>query len=256
MNYDERNLTGKYSKRYMMSDVNEKIYSIPPHLNNIYSKISDNKDEGSTGQIEYSKKYPIPVHDCCWHVNCEHNSGCIKSGTEKVWMIGQYPPEYKLFYTIGTMRSGKSTYAKQWQEEGKKRVVLSGDSFRKGVHGQIYIGEAEFFVFACMDAAARALLSEGYTVLIDETSSTLNSIERYLRINIDAQPIWIDTSKETCIERAKVLKQEYLIPAIKRVSKQIEELKEDFDNKIYKIKNKIIERQKTDYIPKIHPSGI
>lgn len=164
--------------------------------------------------------------------------------------------ETKLYYLIGAPRSSKTTYAKQWQEEDKKRVVLSGDSFRKGVHGQIYIGEAEFFVFACMDAATRALLNDGYTVLIDETSSTLNSIERYLRINIDAQPIWIDTPKETCIERAKTLKQEYLIPAIERVSKQIEELKEDFDNKIYKIKNKIIERQKTDYIPKIHPSGI
>lgn len=162
----------------------------------------------------------------------------------------------KLFYTIGIQRGGKSTFAKQWQEEGKKRVVLSGDSFRKGVHGQIYIGEAEFFVFACMDAAARALLHEGYTVLIDETSSTLNTIQRYLRVDINAQPIWIDTPKETCILRAINLKQDFLIPAIERVSKQIEELKIDFDKKIYNIKNKIIERQKTDYIPKIHPSGI
>jgi predicted kinase len=243
MNLDKMNLTGKYSKEYKM---NGRLDSIPPHLKNIYSKYPQEKDVGTTGKLEiepYTVKCGVLPNDLI----------------EGDWVTIPLGPS-KLFYTIGCMRSGKSTFARQWEKEkttpDEKRVVLSGDSFRKGVHGQIYIGEAEFFVFACMDAAARALIHEGYTVLIDETSSSINTIERYLRICIQAQPIWIDTPKEICITRAINLKQEYLIPAIERVSKQIEELKENFQEKINKIKQRIIDRKVNDYIPSVEPKGI
>lgn len=230
-------------------------------------------------------------HECCWFVSCgkcgTSNTGCVKCGAKcskckellfpeiktnpilenlnKIDTISFYKlpdpsVKTKLYYLIGPPRGSKTTFSRQWEKEkttpDEKRVVLSGDSFRKGVHGQIYIGEAEFFVFACMDAATRALLNDGYTVLIDETSSTLNTIERYLRIDIDAQPIWINTDENTCILRAINLKQDYLVPAIRRVSQQINELKIDFDKKIEKIKQKILERKKIDFIPKVEPKGV
>lgn len=166
-----------------------------------------------------------------------------------------YNKSCNLYYLVGNCRSGKSIFADQWQSQGQKRVVLSGDAFRKGVHGQIYIGEAEFFVFACLDATARALISEGYTVLIDETNTTTASLERIYRISIDAQPIFINTSTEVCIERAKKLGQNYLLPAIKRIGKQLEELKENFEKKIENIKHRVIERRKVDYIASVEPKG-
>ena len=162
----------------------------------------------------------------------------------------------KLFFYIGLPRSGKSTLAKKWQSKGSKRVVLNGDSFRKGVHGQIYIAESEFFVFACMDAAARALLNDGYEVLIGETSTSLSTIERYYRIDINAESIWVDTPKDVCIERAKSLNQDYLIPAIERIGKQFNELKIDFNEKINKIKRRILDRKSSDFIPHVEPKGV
>ena len=126
----------------------------------------------------------------------------------------------RLSFLIGPPRSGKSTFAKAWIRQGRPneppRVVLCGDHFRTALHGQTYQAAAEGFVFACIDVAAKAMFLGGYDVLIDETSSTEQTIKRYLRIDSRASPIFIDYTVAECLERARETNKGYLVGPILR----------------------------------------
>lgn len=100
------------------------------------------------------------------------------------------------------------------------RIVISGDSLRLALHGQVYAKEAEGYIACMMEVMGRAYLAEGYDVLWDETCTTKQSLERVFRLDRNAIPIWMHTSEEECIKRAKANNQEYLIPVIKRCEKQ------------------------------------
>lgn len=144
-----------------------------------------------------------------------------------------------LYFTIGCPRSGKSTYADNWVKHETKRVILSGDSFRKAVHGHSFIKIAEELVWTHLSVAAKALLNRGFDVLIDETNSTLTSLYKIVTIDIDAQPIWIDTPVEVCLERAIATGKPYLEAPIRRIAKQIEELKAGWPQNFESLKEKI-----------------
>lgn len=181
----------------------KKIYSIPPHLENIYS-------------------------------------------TEKIWKIVQYPPEYKLFWLCGLPRSGKTTYAKQWVKEKGNRIIISGDSIRKAIHNKDFVFESEGLVFSIIDIIARAYLNDGYEVLIDETATSEETVKRYLKIDIKAQPIFINCDLATCILRAKESNKEYLIPTINRLDKQLKKLLKNFETKLNLWKKEILDRRMCD----------
>lgn len=146
----------------------------------------------------------------------------------------------RLFYLVALARSGKSTYAHEWvrtpqvviSDKGTRvlqpRVVISGDAFRLALTGQEYQALAECQVFASMDQAIRALLAEGYEVLIDETATTPETHKRYLRIDINAEPIFIDTPMEVCIQRALDTGKSFLVEPIKRMARNLASLKADW----------------------------
>jgi hypothetical protein len=92
-----------------------------------------------------------------------------------------------------------------------------------------YLPEAEAYVFAAMDTAARALLRRGFDVIMDETCTTERTLLRYLSIDIEAQPIWIETSAEVCKARAIAGGKEYLLGPIGRMEKQVRLLKDGYD---------------------------
>jgi predicted kinase len=157
-----------------------------------------------------------------------------------------------LSFTIGLPRSGKSTFAAQWARTAeatitldprldgvgcdfsvevkdvtvaRPRVVVCGDDFRTALHGRTYIPEAEGTVFAMMDVAVRALLAGGFDVLIDETCTTEATLGRYLKIDPDALPVWVDTPEEECVRRAREAGKEYLVKPIGRMAEQLAQLK-------------------------------
>lgn len=139
----------------------------------------------------------------------------------------------KLIFTCGLPRSGKSSFCREWaeyQDYGEwidreiikeKRVVVSGDSVRLALHGNVYHKEAESTVFAHLEVFIRALLDEGHTVCFDECNTSIASLYGIFKLDLDAHIQYFNTSEEVCIERAKALRQDYLIPVIKRASRNL-----------------------------------
>ena len=156
-----------------------------------------------------------------------------------------------LFYTVGCPHSGKSTYANNWVDgfisglHENNRVVLGGDDFRSALTGHEFVLQAEGMVASCIDIAAKALLNRGFDVLIDETSSTEATLIRYYRLDINALPIFIDTSREECIRRAIANKRDYLVGPINRIANQLERIRPKWDETIKSIKEYVENVQKT-----------
>lgn len=156
----------------------------------------------------------------------------------------------KLYFTVGLARSGKSTHARNWLRERSERprAVVCGDDFRRAIHRHAYIPEAEGLVFATMDVAARALLLGGHDVLLDETATTEATILRYLRIDLDAQPVFVPTPEEVCIQRAIANGQEYLVNPIRRMASQLRDLTSDWANTFERLKAYVQERKVNDKV--------
>jgi len=169
----------------------------------------------------------------------------------------------RLYYCQGLPRSGKSTFSEKWKNgcEDKPirddygfelrllkgpRVVISGDQFRRALHGSDFRIEAESTVYATMDIVTRALLNSGYDVLIDETCTTEQTLLRYLRLDIDATPIFFDASEEECIKRAEETNKPYLIGPIKRMARQLKEIRSNWDETVTRLKAYLLERQQHD----------
>jgi hypothetical protein len=171
----------------------------------------------------------------------------------------------KLFFTVGLPRSGKSSYAREWIKGDlppicgdeydalewrlpgeRPRVVICGDDVRTGLHGYSFLPQAEGFVFAIMDVAIRSLLIGGYDVLVDETSTTPETIKRYLRIDINAEPVFIDTPASVCQMRAMQDGKPYLAGPIDRMAKQLQELRANWDSIVGSIKEYLESRKTQD----------
>lgn len=122
----------------------------------------------------------------------------------------------KLYFLIGSARSGKSTFSKKWQSEKEMRVVVSGDNIRLATHGTRYNKLAEDSVFCTLHIMVRTLLLSGYEVLIDETNTSEMSIRRILEIDKNATPVFINTPLDICIKRAIDSRQFDVINSIYR----------------------------------------
>lgn len=168
----------------------------------------------------------------------------------------------QLFFLVKLPQSGGSSFGNAWAREApyfegdwtdppqvsRPRVVLGGDDFRIGVHGMEYLRTSEGLVFATLDAAARALLSRGFDVLIDETSTTPETLLRYLLIDINAQPILIDTPEEECVRRALASGKNYLVEPIRQMARQKEELLKDWPAALERVRRRILERYPNDVV--------
>lgn len=177
-----------------------------------------------------------------------------------------------LFFCIGLPRSGKSTFCNKWvldaeldtdtdyltDGDGEEhrftvtngvkypRVVIGGDDFRVALYGRHFQAEAEGTVFSAMDIATRALVNRGFHCIIDETSTTEQTLMRYLRIDMDATPVWIDTPVEECKRRAVETGKPYLVGPIDRLHKQMTHLKENWDTIWNRCRNQVLYRKTQD----------
>jgi predicted kinase len=168
----------------------------------------------------------------------------------------------RLFYTIGLPQSGKSSAANAWvreayQREGdlvvgpqieRPRVIVSGDDFRQATYQAEYWRQGESLVFALMDASVRALLSRGFDVLIDETSTTEQTLLRYYLIDFNAQAILIDTPEEVCAQRAIANGKDFLVQPIRQMARQKAALLKDWPAAIERVKAHILTRYPNDVV--------
>lgn len=182
----------------------------------------------------------------------------MKLGQSKEWFFNQISEEnYEIgagmiesrtYFFVSNCRSGKTTWAKRWVNEGKNRVVISGDSIRKALTGNRFCLSSEDFVFALYHIMAKSLLADGYTILMDDTNSSKISIQRILEIDPKAVAIMLDTPENVCIERAIATEQYDVVPAIRRISKNLQIIENEggIQNFMIKVLEEINERRK-DY---------
>lgn len=149
----------------------------------------------------------------------------------------------KLYFMVGCQRSGKSTYSQQWLRNGTydyPRSIINADSLRLAVHGERYHHETEPMIFAMDSYFIKHNLLLGMDVLVDETSTTERAWRRMFSIDIDAQPIVIDTPLEVCLERAVLTNQTDLFEPIKRCHSQLQMLKAfGIDNAVAAVRNAV-----------------
>jgi len=120
-----------------------------------------------------------------------------------------------LWLTVGLPRSGKTTWAK---EQGMP--IVNPDSVRLALHGQRYQSLAEPFVWAIAKLMVRALFLAGHdAVIVDATN---NSIKRrkLWKGSWELKSFTLTTSKQKCIDRARAIDDEEIIPIIERMAKE------------------------------------
>lgn len=120
----------------------------------------------------------------------------------------------KITFLCAPTRSGKSTYTKKWlaeEDEGEKRVVVNADQIRLGVHGRRFDKQYEGLVHYLKEVAIKHHLKEGSHVLVDETNTSMWTIRSLLRLDPDATPVYIPSTREICIQRAIATGQKDLV---------------------------------------------
>lgn len=145
-----------------------------------------------------------------------------------------------LYFCIGCARSGKSTFARNWQMEKseKPRVVVTTDTIRLAMTNQRYNRHLEPVIFGYRHVMVKTLLLDKYEVLL---------IRSILDIDINAQPIIFETPLQVCLDRAISTDMPDLVPVIKRHHRQLQALlQQGIDNVMEEIRQDITERWKKD----------
>lgn len=148
----------------------------------------------------------------------------------------------KLLFCVAIPRSGKSTYCKQWAAEKPNRVIVCADNIRLSLHNQRFNSYSEEFVSAIKHVMIRTLLKTGFSVIIDGTHTTPNSIKKIFEIDPNAEPVLFDTPVWLCQERAIATNQPDLLPVIDRMEAQLEKLQDGgFEKNLEEIRKQVVE---------------
>lgn len=127
-----------------------------------------------------------------------------------------------LILNIGIPRSGKSTWTRDYIQHRTGIVVVNPDSIRLALHGKPFLEEREVEVWHIARTMVRALFLAGHSeVILDACSHTHKRRKAWLSPEWECRYKCFDTSKVLCIERALANAQEYLIPVIERMSREI-----------------------------------
>lgn len=127
---------------------------------------------------------------------------------------------------VGLPRSGKSTKARTLAYE-KGFPIVSGDAIRLALHGQRYIGEAEFMVRPMKLLMIRALFAAGHSVVISDDTHYSMKARDFVRQGPWTTRFWeVDTPEAVCLQRANATNQPDLVPVIQSMAKRFEPLEE------------------------------
>jgi len=122
-------------------------------------------------------------------------------------------PKGKLYYMIGSARSGKSTVCKELATE-LNATILTQDSFRLAMYDKDWWGPGEPAVFGHFDVAVRSLLINGTNVIVDETNTMAWRREHWA--SMGGRAFYVDTPLDVCLSRCNPT-NDGLMGAVKRM---------------------------------------
>ncbi len=130
----------------------------------------------------------------------------------------------RIIALIGLCRSGKSTWAKEWQEakwgpEQFTRVVVNRDAVRLALYAERFIAEKENSVHFIYSNMVKSLLLNPYNkICMDETNCSVRAVRGILTdYDENAEFIFINTPVNVCIQRAIDTNQKDLVDVIPRM---------------------------------------
>ena len=127
--------------------------------------------------------------------------------------------EDTLIATVGLPRAGKTTWIEKMHDK-HGWPVIEVDAFRYAIHGSHYNKQAEPMVWNHVRIATRALFGGHHDVVVlDGTMITEERRSEFSDESFQVAFKEFHTTPETCIERAEMTDQEYLVPVIKRMEK-------------------------------------
>lgn len=139
--------------------------------------------------------------------------GSIRALTNPEWK--DCPLGANLYVTVGLPYSGKSTMCSEvYMHNGY--VVINPDNFRRAIHGQRFIPEAEGFVWAAVYAAVDALLLTHHKVIVDGCHISKKRRDPWHQRG--GLFVLMGTTPEVCLERAEREKDEQIVPVIRRMA--------------------------------------
>lgn len=134
-----------------------------------------------------------------------------------------------LILTVGLPQSGKTTFA-----VSLGCPIVCPDAIRYGLHGNRFIAVAEPYVWAIAHTMVNALFLAGHDrVILDACNNTKKRRDEWASSNYTTYFYPIDTPKEVCIDRAKQLNDEVIIPIIEKMAAEYEPLSLDETEWIY-----------------------
>jgi len=130
-----------------------------------------------------------------------------------------------LVMLMGLPRSGKTTEAKRLSKE-RGWPMVNPDAIRLSLHGQVFYGPAEDFVWANAHLMVRSLFLAGHeTVILDSTNVSRKRRDPWKSKEYARAIIEIRTTTEVCLERAN----EELKPIVERMVNDWERVEEEED---------------------------
>lgn len=128
-----------------------------------------------------------------------------------------------LIMLMGLPRSGKSTRAR-----AMGYPIVCPDAIRLALHGQVFIGLAEPFVWAIAKVMVRALFLAGHEkVILDATNITRKRRDEWKSKSWVREFHISGVEAEVCVARAITDNRQDLIPVINRMAKEWEPLADD-----------------------------
>lgn len=131
-----------------------------------------------------------------------------------------------IIMACGLPRSGKTSFRNKLLNEKANIFTISADELRYLVHGERFNSKAEDVVWFIRSKIFEYILQQKKNVFVDETNTSAKRrkpiIELAKRFNYKIICVYFDISKEICIERAKFVNDEDIIPIINKMHAQFE----------------------------------